>query len=246
MCPPAIVFNPPEPDSRLNDTIQLACCLGLLHVSYEPDEILDPVARTWLQNTRNEPDERERLKTLATDVIRAFKRDEFKDARSVTEVVHLVPILENDDFRYLLKELYSGIDQCGLLDVHLLEGLAHLIQDANPGYLDTDDLTKVLELLSTRLRDTHQQSTNHLYLLTAAVSHVLDAMADADVKGLDRERIHETLSSYLDGLMKSTDPYLVYQAAYAFQALMCVPDNETLWQAACRRTEKSSKECRDL
>jgi len=30
----------------------------------------------------------------------------------------------------------------------------------------------------------------------------------------------------------------VYQAVYAYQALLCVPDNETAWQAAMRRTGK--------
>jgi hypothetical protein len=169
-------------------------------------------------------------------VIRAFKTDEFKDAKSVTEVVCLAPVLEDSDFRYLLKEFYSGIDQSGLLDVHQLEGLAKLIQGAHPGYLDADDLSKVMKLLSTRLMDTHQQSTNYIYQLTAAVSNVLDAMADADVKGLEREKIHEPLSLYLNGLKSSSDPYLIYQAAYAYQALLCVPDDETLWQAALRRT----------
>ncbi|KAK3816588.1 MAG: WD40-repeat-containing domain protein [Benniella sp.] len=236
--PPIIAFNPPEPDARLNDTRQLAQCLGLLQSPIEADDILDSVARTWLQATKDEPDEIERLKTLATDVIRAFKRDEFKDAKAVTEVVYLAPILDKDDFRYLLKEFYSGIDQSGLLDVHQLEGLAHLIQRGDTGYLDTDDLVKVLDLLSIRLRNTHQQSINHLYQLTVAVSHVLDAMADANVSGLDRQKIHEPLSAYLDGLKGSSDAYLVYQAAYAYQALMCVPDDETLWQATLRRTGK--------
>jgi hypothetical protein len=233
---PTIAFSPPEPDSRLNNIRQLACCLGLLQYSVEADNILDPAARKWLQVTKNEPNEKERLKALATDVIRAFKRDEFKDAKAVIEVVYLAPVLEKDDFRYLVKEFYSGVDQSGLLDVHQLEGLAHLIQGAEAGYLDSDDLVKVLSLLSTRLRDTHQQSTDHLYQLTVAVSHVLDAMADVSISGLDREKIHQPLSSYLDELKGSSDTYLVYQAAYAYQALMCVPDDETLWQTTLRRS----------
>ena len=236
--PPAIPFIPPEPDARLSDTRQLAYCLGLLQADIEPDDVLDPATRSWLLTTKNEQDEQERLKTLATDVIRAFKRDEFKDTKSVTEVVLLASVLEKDDFRHLVKEFYSGIDQSGLLDVHQLEGLARLIQGAGPGDLDSDDLVKVLVLLSTRLKDTHQQSTTHLYQLTLAVSRVLDAMADASVKGLNRETIHEPLSSYLDGLKQSSDPYLVYQAAYAYQALLCVPDDESLWQATLRRTGK--------
>jgi len=236
--PSTIPFHPPEPDSRLSDTRQLAYCLGLLQVNIEPDDIQDLAARNWVLATKNEQDERERLKSLATDVIRAFKRDEFKDAKSVTEVVFLAPVLDHDDFRYLVKEFYLGIDQSGLLDIHQLEGLARLIQGAGPGDLDSDDLVKVLKLLSTRLRDTHQQSIHHLYQLTVAVSHVLDAMADASVKGLNRETIHEPLSSYLDELKQSSDPYLVYQAAYAYQALLCVPDDESPWQATLRRGGK--------
>jgi hypothetical protein len=236
--PPAIGFRPPEPDARLADTPQLACCLGLLDLTREIDDILDPATRTWLQLIKNEPEEQDRLKTLATDVVRAFKRDEIKDAKAVIEVVYLAPVLEKDDFRYLLKEFHSGIEQSTLLDIHQLEGFAQLIQGADKTYLDADDLVKVLQLLSTRLRGTHQQSTKRIYQLTLAVSHVLDAMADAGVEGLDRETLHAPLTSYLDGLKESTDAYLVYQAAYACQALLYVPDNESRWQATVRRTGK--------
>ncbi|KAK3828430.1 MAG: hypothetical protein J3Q66DRAFT_434963 [Benniella sp.] len=236
--PPAIGFRPPEPDTRLADTPQLACCLGLLGLTHEVDDILEPATRTWLQLIKNEPEEQDRFKTLATDVVRAFKRDEIKDAKAVIEVVYLAPVLEKDDFRYLLKEFHSGIEQSTLLDIHQLEGLAQLIQGADKTYLDADDLVKVLQLLSTRLRGTHQQSTKRLYQLTLAVSHVLDAMADAGVEGLDRETLHAPLRSYLDGLKESTDAYLVYQAAYAYQALLYVPDNESRWQATVRRTGK--------
>jgi hypothetical protein len=239
--PPTIEFEPPEPDARLNSTSQLACCLILLRAQCDPEDILLPSARNWLQITQGEPDEKERLKTLATEVIRAFKRDEIKDSKAVTEVVYLAPVLDSDDFRYLLKEFYSGIDQSGLLDVHQLGGLSHLIQGADPGYLDADDLVKVLDLISKRLQDTHKQSPQHLYQLTLAVSNVLDAMADTSVKGLDREKTHEPLKAYLDGLKESSDPYLVFQAAYAYQALLCVPDNESLWQATLRRTGKIVK-----
>jgi hypothetical protein len=236
--PPTFNFNPPDPDARLIDTPQLACCLGLLQETKEIDEIKSTVARNWMKLVKDEPDEHERLKTLATDVIRVFKRDEFKDTKAVTEVVYLAPVLENDDFRYLLKEFYSGIESSTLLDIHQLEGLAQLIQGADTSYLDADDLVKVLDLFSARLQATHQQSVQHVYQLTLAVSHVLDSMADAEVKGLDRETIHEPLLSYLEGLKGSSDPYLVYQAAYAYQALLCVPDNESLWQATVRRTGK--------
>jgi len=236
--PPALEVKLPKADERFNTTPQLAACLCLLKYSELLEDILDPPARKWIQSIKKDTDEQDRLKILATNVIRAFQREEIKDTKAVAEVVCLAPALDKSDFRYLLKELCQGIDQSILLDTYQLDGIAQLIQCAEPGYLDADDLVKILELLSTRLRSTHNQSSNHMYQLTMAVSRVLDAMADTKVKGLDREKLHEPLTLYLSEIKNGYDPYLVYQAAYAYQALLYVPDDETLWQATLRRTGK--------
>ncbi|KAF9358566.1 hypothetical protein BGX34_008876 [Mortierella sp. NVP85] len=236
--PPIIEAKLPEPDERLINTPQLVCCLGLLKMAHSPDTKLQSAALKWMKVIEKDTDEQERLHGIATDVIRAFKREEIKDAKVVAEVVCLAPVLDKDTFHDLLRGFYSGIDHSGLLSFQELEGLARLIQGADHGHLSADDLVKILELLSTRLMDTHQQSSEHMYQLTMAVSNVLDAMADTKVTDLNRERLHEPLSSYLSGLKESDDPFLVYQAAYAYQALLCVPDDETKWQAAMRRTGK--------
>ncbi|KAF9967802.1 hypothetical protein BGZ70_008112 [Mortierella alpina] len=60
-------------------------------------------------------------------------------------------------------------------------------------------------------------------------------MADSHVEGIDRENLHQPLYDYLKGLKDSSDPYLVFQVAYAVQALLCVPNDETLWQATERK-----------
>ncbi|KAI8357920.1 hypothetical protein B0O80DRAFT_485075 [Mortierella sp. GBAus27b] len=238
MRPTIIVNRLPEPDERLTSTPQLACCLALLKDSHSLDDVLEPTARNWLQVAENDEDEQERLKVLAIDVIRTFKKEEIKDAKAVAEVVFLAPVLEKDAFRDLLMEFYNGIDHSGLLDFHQLEGLAKMIQGVDPDYLHADDLVKILGLLSTRLHNTHKQSPQHMFKLILAASYVLDAMADTHVTGLDRETLHQPLMSYLDSLKGSTDPFMMYQVAYAYQALLCVPDNETLWQATLRRTTK--------
>ncbi|KAF9937255.1 hypothetical protein BGZ65_001624, partial [Modicella reniformis] len=85
-----------------------------------------------VQVIEKDSDEQDRLKVLTTDVIRAFKRDEIKDVKAITEVVYLSPVLDKDTFKDLLKEFYKGIDQAALLDVHQLEGLAQLVQGAGP------------------------------------------------------------------------------------------------------------------
>jgi len=236
--PPAMEVKLPKADERLSTTPQLAACLSLLKHSQLLEDMLEPSARKWLQIIEKDTDEQDRLKILATNVIRVFQREEIKDDKVVAEVVCLAPVLEKSDFQYLLKELCKGIHQSILLDVHQLDGVAQLIQCAEPGYLDADDLVKILELLSARLKNTHNQSSNHMNQLTMAVSRVLDAMADTKVKGLDREKLHEPLTLYLSEIKDISDPYLVYQAAYAYQALLYVPDDETLWQATLRRTGK--------
>jgi hypothetical protein len=236
--PPIIQVKLPGPDERLIDTPQLVCCLGLLKLAHSTDTTLKPTALKWIQTTGKDADEQERLHGIATDVIRAFKREEVKDTKVVAEVVRLAPILDKEAFHDLLQEFYSAIDQSGLLNFQQLEGLAQLIQGADQGHLNADDLVKILGLLSSRLMDTHQQSSQYMHQLTLAISHVLDAMTDTKVTGLNREKLHEPLSLYLSGLKKSSDPFLVYQAAYAYQALLCVPDDETTWQAAMRRTGK--------
>ncbi|KAK3818644.1 MAG: WD40-repeat-containing domain protein [Benniella sp.] len=236
--PPGVVFTPPQADERLKDIRQLAACLNLLQLSHSPDDVLGPVAHDWLQAVKNDADEQERLKLLATEVIRGFVGDEIKDSKAVAEVMCLAPVIDEQSFRFLLLQFYSGVDHSDLLNINHLQGLADLIHGADPGYLNSDDLVKILELFSTRVRETHGQSPSYIYQLTLAISHVLDAMADTKVTGLNREKLHTPLGSYLDKLRGSSDPYLVYQAAYAYQALQFVPDDETPWQAAMRRTGK--------
>ncbi|KAF9360932.1 hypothetical protein BGX34_007410 [Mortierella sp. NVP85] len=238
--PSVIDFKPPRVGGRLNSIPQLAYCLGLLKANPFPlDVISDPMSRQWRTDTMANRAEQERLKKLAMDVIRVFKRDNVKDAKVVTtEVVYLAPVLEMDVFRDLLQELYDGVNRSGSLDFYQFDGFAQLIGGANAGYLDADDLYKILAVLSARLHDLFQQSPSHIYQLTLTASHVLDAMADAKISGLNREKILEALSPYLDSLKESSDPHLVYQAAYAYQALLCVLDDEALWQKAFQHTGK--------
>ncbi|KAF9971765.1 hypothetical protein BGZ65_010218, partial [Modicella reniformis] len=105
--PPVTGFRLPEPDERLQDTSQLAHCMYLLKLwSSSPDDIQEPTARDWICAIENDEDERERLRTLVTDVVMTFTRAELKDANAVAEVVCLVPVLEKDDFHHLLGQFY--------------------------------------------------------------------------------------------------------------------------------------------
>ncbi|KAG0208213.1 hypothetical protein BGX28_000740 [Mortierella sp. GBA30] len=234
----------PKPGARITDTPQLAYCLALLSKTTslqspsaaDPDEPLDEVQRAWIEAKAKDTDEQDRLHSLGSRLIAAFISDNFNDPATVAEVVYLAPVLDQSLFRRLLGDIIRNIEQSTLLEFTLLEGLVQVVQNAGPGCLLADDLVKILETLSTRLQGIHGQSTKHPHQLSLAVSRVLDAMADCEVKGLNREQLHAPLSAYLDGLKSSSDPYLVYQAAYAYQALQYVPDDETPLQGVLRRT----------
>ncbi|CAO3563493.1 unnamed protein product [Mortierella alpina] len=234
--PPVIEYKLPEPDERLVNTHQLVYCLGLLRAPPSPDDPYQDSALHWVKATRINEDEQERLNTLTTNLVRAFIRDELKGPTAIAEVACIAPFLNMDDFRCLLGLFIGSIENSTLLDIISLEGLAKLVQGANEGYLEAADLVRILEVLNTRLQSTHQQTQGYIYQLMMAVSHVLDAMADCKVEGLDRVTLHERLSDYINKLKGNSDPHMVYLAAYAFQALECVPDNESPWQATKRRT----------
>ncbi|CAO3564932.1 unnamed protein product [Mortierella alpina] len=207
----------PASDTRIGSTPQLVYCLALLsniksspHAVATTGETLDEVERCWLQTIAEGPDEQSRLRSLAGKLIAEFMDNDMKEPLTVVEIATL-------------------------LEFGLLDGLAQLIQDAQGGHLLPADLVSILDALSTRLQGIHRQSSTDLYGLVRVVSKVLDAMADCGVKGLSREELHEPLSRYLDGLKDHSDLYLVYHAAYAYQALQYVPDDESPLQSVLRR-----------
>ncbi|KAF8938355.1 hypothetical protein BGZ58_001087 [Dissophora ornata] len=238
---PSDINKLPKADERLESVSQLVYCLDLLRYLQSPEDMLDQSQRDWLEAVGNDTDEQERLRALAANLLREFIHEKLKVTKAVAEVVCLVPVLEREDFQQLLQKLFHGIEQSQLLSFSMAEGLAQLVQRATRGHLNADDLVKILDLVSTRLRGTHSQSPDYINQLTLTVSRVLDSMADSKVEGLDREKLHGPLGDYLKELQGSSDPHLVFRAAYASQALLFVPDNETPWQAARRRTGKVAK-----
>ncbi|KAF9946612.1 hypothetical protein BGZ72_000184, partial [Mortierella alpina] len=230
--PVPYVCQLPHPDELLDSTRQLAYCLALLQASVQEDD-LSPDSLKWRQSTLNNPYERELLETMAVQIIETFAKDTMKDAAAVVEVVQLAPVLNNDHSRFLLKTFIDTVNQSEFLHLYSVEGLAKVIQGAVPGSIDSNDLVTILRSLHKRLRPTH--SVSHQYRLLLAVSRVLDAMADAHVRDVDRINLHGPLTGLLRESESSENPYLTFQAAYATQALLNVSDDENIWHTGFRR-----------
>ncbi|KAG0007566.1 hypothetical protein BGZ80_004504, partial [Entomortierella chlamydospora] len=229
--PPFDKCTLPEIGKRISSTPQLAYCLRLLHSSPALKEIFNEAERGWTQAATKDPNEQVRLQEMASDLIRVFIRGELKSRDTISEIVCLAPVLDQEDFRKLLQFIIDDINNSSLLRVDMFDGLVHLLRNSQPRDFDVNDLVKILELLSTSLQDIDGQPTQQIYKLTLAVSGILDNMADNYTKGLSREQLHDPLFKYLEGLQSRSEPYLMYQAAYAFQALQYVPDDESRSQS---------------
>ncbi|KAF9151492.1 hypothetical protein BG015_006591 [Linnemannia schmuckeri] len=241
---PAVRIPLPKLGTRIDTTPQLAMCIGLLAKDCDTvDQQEDPsqdmssdaaAQLAWVKVMSQDLVEKNRTLWLGTRMVDEFAADASKDLTKIAEMVLIGPVLDKENFRRLLSCIITAFDQSVILDVDLLQGLVQLVQSAPPESLVSDDLIKIFGLLRVRLQGTHQQSSVHPYHLTLAVSRLLDVMADHKVKDLNRVEEHEPLSRVLSGLEDSSDPYLMYQACYAFQALQYVPNDETMLQGVLR------------
>ncbi|KAG0259027.1 hypothetical protein BGZ95_004806, partial [Linnemannia exigua] len=200
------------------------------------ESALDKAEVDWLEEIKKDPMEQDHLRWLLTRMVEVFIEDTTKDSVKIAEIVTLGPVLQKEPYRKLLSSLIKDFDDAHILDVNILQGLVELVQSASSDHLVSDDLVRVLSILRVHLQRTHQQSTAHSYHLTLAVSKVLDVMADHKVQGLDSVLRHEPLSGVLSGINGGSDPYVIYQACYAFQALQYVPDDESVLQTVLRHS----------
>ncbi|CAO3565216.1 unnamed protein product [Mortierella alpina] len=245
----------PSLDARIERTSQLALCITLLlknRASSLQSKSLETASdittktlwsaspegaeQEWVQAIEGHPIKQEHLRWLASRIVEEFIKHAVKDPIAVSEVVLLGSVLDQAHYRKLLNCFIEELSKAVLLDVDLLQGLVQLVQCSSPTYLDADDIVKILSILRVRLIQTHHQSSEHLFHLTLAVARLLDVMAEPahQVKDLSRVEEREPLAKVLAGLQGSSDPYLMYQALYAFQALQYVPDNESNLKAVLR------------
>ncbi|KAG0319869.1 hypothetical protein BGZ99_004872 [Dissophora globulifera] len=236
----------PEISERIEDTSQLVFCRNLLakgtadaaaaslSLLSSPSfpSTLNPAQLAWTQEMESHPLEKDHLRQLMDRMINKFIQHPSKDSETICEIVLLAPVLDEKQYRSLLNCFLAEFQRDTLLNIELLQGLVQLIQDASIGFLKEDDLTQILRIIRTRQQN--QKLDVYLFHLTLAISKVLDAMVDEKVTGLDRVKEHEPLLKMLSGLRRREDPFLKYQALYAFQALQWVPDDETKRQCGLR------------
>ncbi|KAF9546834.1 hypothetical protein EC957_009285 [Mortierella hygrophila] len=195
----------------------------------------------WMRAISKDPIEQDRLYRLTAQVAFQFLESNYKDAKSIAEVVLLGSVLDRQDYRGVLSSLVRQLEQEPLLESAVLVGVVYFLESAPPGYLIDDDLVRILKVLRKRLEDTHMQlgdtkkpASEPIYLLAIAISRVLDKMVQGNIKGLRRTEDHRPLLNVLAGLKDSSDLCLKYQATCAWQALQYIGDDESPLDMAVR------------
>ncbi|KAF9088947.1 hypothetical protein BGX23_007017, partial [Mortierella sp. AD031] len=245
---PVLITDLPKPRARIEETSQLAYCIGLLSKtpsSSSPksdadgdrfhETPLDEKQREWVKQL--DPVEQNHLHWLIDQLAKGFAEDQLKSFAAVAEIVLLGPVLDKETYRDLLSCFISKFEQTTPLDLTLLQGLVQLVECASPGFLVDSDLVRIATVLSKELSVTHTGTSGHPLQLTLVLSRILDVMVASNVKDLNRDRDHQPMLQLLETLKDSEDAYLKYQAAYAYQALQYAPDDETPLQVVWRYTQ---------
>ncbi|CAG8496486.1 17772_t:CDS:2, partial [Gigaspora margarita] len=196
-----------------------------------------------LQQKNLSNEHKEKLRTLALGIISRFGEMQIITIELVDEVIALSYFPDTEDETYnslledinknLLEVITSKIKRTTLLHPPLLKGLSHIIRHVNPKHLNPDDLVRILKRLKEQFENIHTRDNQIETIRTLGL--LFDAMADCKVKYLSQEELHNPLYKALEKLSSSDNLELAYQARYAFQALICIPNDESPWEAFQKR-----------
>ncbi|KAF9958568.1 hypothetical protein BGZ70_009139, partial [Mortierella alpina] len=210
----------PQSGERISTTLQLAYCIRFSRemasaplpsshgVGHSSPIVYNAAEEAWRNTMEDNPMAQGYLHWLATKVTSEFINHARKDPASIAEGVLLGIILDCSEYRTILSHLIETFEKASLLDINLLQGLVQLLQAATSQYLETDDLVRILRVLRRRLRDTHQPSETAQKPLSDHTYQLIVA-----------------ISRVLD---------VMFQVAYALQALQYIPDDESPLEACLR------------
>ncbi|KAF9432858.1 hypothetical protein BGZ76_010229 [Entomortierella beljakovae] len=196
------------------------------------------------------------LKRLANVIVQNFIQSpidthganrQFVEVDTVITVSSLAGVLEREDFRDLFQSLLSIAEKPYIENtLCAFEGLCRLIKGVPSWYIDAEDLVKVLDALRATLEyslslrghgNFSNRKTEFGYLEALTVSRLMDSIVDSQAKGLKQRDLHEKLATYFNHQLSIKNPVFLYQAAYAYQAMLYASSDETILKATIIRSE---------
>ncbi|KAF9926344.1 WD_REPEATS_REGION domain-containing protein [Linnemannia zychae] len=181
-----------------------------------------------------DPFEKSHYYGLVDQLVRTFIEDPFKNPETIAEVVLVGTVLDKDTYCVLLSSFIAELTERNLRYLDILQGLVQLVECVSCEHLVDDDLVRIAIVLLNKLSVAHAGSNDHYLYLIWALSRILAVMAEVNVMKLNHSRDHQPTLQFLAGLNISSNIYVKYQAAYAYQALQYISNDDTSLQFAWR------------
>lgn len=198
-----------------------------------PTSVHDLAQRMTCPDT--DPKERKALEALAKWLVHVFRDN--PQLSYLDDIAILSPIVSAESFKDVItafaNKIIEGTKDRKIVDTQLDLHLATVLRCH--GTKPKGVLGPLLDSLQTRLEAAVEQAEPETqYHLLCALSVVLDAMVDAEASGISRESLQEPLLKHLKTLSESQELRLSQAAGYTWQALLCIPNDETPYQALLR------------
>ncbi|CAG8523618.1 8868_t:CDS:2, partial [Cetraspora pellucida] len=160
----------------------------------------------------NEDDEPSNTQQLA----RKLRRNDISDEQKMKLCILVRKIIEKEElYRHLVDIFITKIKKSNFLYPSLLEGLSHIIRQANPKHLKPNDLVCILNILNVKFKNLHPQDKDQLIEITRTLGWLFDVMADCKVRDLKYEELCKPLYDTFKKLKSDNNQELVYLAGYA-------------------------------
>ena len=173
--------------------------------------------------------ERRELSTIILDIIEDFRKTKSEEEALIAELVPLAECADPARCMQVLAALIQPIKENVLTPTKLLIGLGYAVSKAKPEYLNQDDLLNIVKIVVESLKKMHDENPNteNIKVTLKALNLLLNAMVDANVMNLPHTDFLNPMHDALLPLVSNKDASIAFQAAYAQQALIRLPRDES-------------------
>jgi hypothetical protein len=201
-----------------------------------PPKSIEEIVSQLQRNDIN-PKKKVALDALIKEMVAKFEKD--RDVAYISDAAALSPILKVEEFSNICasfaNRIAEGTTDNTNLTQNLLTSFAYLLRHSNGELHAARGIGNAMMNLQNRLHNAVLTAQPvEKYELLCGLSAVLDARVSLQEHGVDRVAIHEPLSKELIDLDDSPDLRTSQVARYAYQALIGIPNNESLHAAIMR------------
>ncbi|KAH3765146.1 NB-ARC domain protein [Pelomyxa schiedti] len=213
------------------DTVKQAAKLLLDTVTGSGRPVIDMPAQALSQRlSRKDP-----LRRLCIEVINQFALTPVKPQFLIDEVKQLALVDDSEVVQLLLDAFINAVNQDVLINVGMVDAVAFVLSEAKCDLFAEDQMTKVLQVLTSKVAGMHTQSANaeRVYCVLQAISNVLRSLWAAGVSQLKVEdktqmatSLNEIKGCFADYNRKEC--YVAAAAEVAKQNLLRIEDTSEL------------------